>query len=354
MCVNNLTYTYLFINKLVTDEMNRVYDLFIERNGDNFPSRKVSIIAHSLGSIICFDILARQKNNLQENNNNKKMDNFFFFSEDQEKITKNALKLNFQVENCFMLGSPTGMFLNLRDQQLNLQFNLPTCDYLYNIFHPYDPVAYRLEPLIANHLIDTRPTIVSTFEGKLRFQYQLKNQVKHLWKNIRFNLKNFELTVENFLLYFGLVEEPEKSDSFMATNAIVAITEQVTEHGYNNNSNKGGNKNNYILKSPTSYYFENDKHEEEKKDHDLIANSRKYGRLCRGYPIDYTLQENEFEITNEYLFALTAHVIYWTNRDLSLFMAKKIWKEELEMKVFQEKCEEEVEENVEEVFEVEE
>ena len=28
-----------------------------------------------------------------------------------------------------------------------MDFKLPTCPYMFNIFHPYDPVAYRLEPL---------------------------------------------------------------------------------------------------------------------------------------------------------------------------------------------------------------
>jgi hypothetical protein len=55
-----------------------------------------------------------------------------------------------------------------------------------------------------------------------------------------------------------------------------------------------------------------------------LEEMEEYGRLCEGQPIDYSLQENEIEITNEYLFALTAHVIYWTNRDASLFVAKKL------------------------------
>ena len=31
---------------------------------------------------------------------------------------------------------------------LNPEYRLPTCEGVFNIFHPYDPVAYRVEPLV--------------------------------------------------------------------------------------------------------------------------------------------------------------------------------------------------------------
>ncbi|CAN0465401.1 unnamed protein product [Ascophyllum nodosum] len=55
-----------------------------------------------------------------------------------------------RVENVFCLGSPIGMFLMIRGQHRGLGkgFKLPGCRRLFNIFHPYDPVAFRLEPLL--------------------------------------------------------------------------------------------------------------------------------------------------------------------------------------------------------------
>lgn len=35
-------------------------------------------------------------------------------------------------------------------------------------------------------------------------------------------------------------------------------------------------------------------------------------------------QEKEFEITNEYIFALGSHVIYWSSKDVSLFVAQQV------------------------------
>ncbi|CAN0172370.1 unnamed protein product, partial [Hapterophycus canaliculatus] len=39
------------------------------------------------------------------------------------------------------------------------------------------------------------------------------------------------------------------------------------------------------------------------------------GALAGGRRIDYCLQEKEFEVTNEYIFALGSHVIYWGSKD---------------------------------------
>lgn len=35
-------------------------------------------------------------------------------------------------------------------------------------------------------------------------------------------------------------------------------------------------------------------------------------------------QEKEFEVTNEYIFALGSHVIYWSSKDVSLFVAQQV------------------------------
>lgn len=36
-------------------------------------------------------------------------------------------------------------------------------------------------------------------------------------------------------------------------------------------------------------------------------------------------QEKEFEVTNEYIFALGSHVIYWSSKDVSLFVAQQVY-----------------------------
>ena len=61
--------------------------------------------------------------------------------------------LMFRIENLFCLGSPLSVFLVLRWRDpTNQEYHdhiLPRslCKYLYNIYHPCDPVAYRVEPI---------------------------------------------------------------------------------------------------------------------------------------------------------------------------------------------------------------
>ncbi|XP_043929501.1 phospholipase DDHD1 [Protopterus annectens] len=65
--------------------------------------------------------------------------------------------LKFKVENFFCMGSPLAVFLALRGirpgNNCSQDHILPktVCKRLFNIFHPTDPVAYRLEPLILKH-----------------------------------------------------------------------------------------------------------------------------------------------------------------------------------------------------------
>lgn len=61
-----------------------------------------------------------------------------------------------QVDTFYAVGSPLGMFLALRNirigsgsgkeywQDEGIDEEMPACRLLLNIFHPYDPVAYRL------------------------------------------------------------------------------------------------------------------------------------------------------------------------------------------------------------------
>lgn len=53
MCV----YVCLQITRGLTRELNRLYSLFCSRNPDFEKSGKVSIVSHSLGCVITFDIM---------------------------------------------------------------------------------------------------------------------------------------------------------------------------------------------------------------------------------------------------------------------------------------------------------
>lgn len=156
------------ISRIVVKELNRIYRLFKERN-PSFDG-KISLVGHSLGSAIMFDILCRQNDPRSKSSQSIK----------GRRATEDSLKLDFHVEDFYALGSPIGLFQMLkgrtiaarpstyiapetpasplddpfsaaseRDRINDFVISSPLCRQLFNIFHPTDPISYRLEPLIS-------------------------------------------------------------------------------------------------------------------------------------------------------------------------------------------------------------
>lgn len=115
----------------ITALLNEKYVAYV-RSHPNF-SKRVSIAAHGLASVVLFDILAHQDGHLDE----------------YGLVTYPPLQ--FSLENFFALSSPLSVFLQLNPTKALDEFDgsLPKCKYFYNIFHPADPLAHRFEPLIA-------------------------------------------------------------------------------------------------------------------------------------------------------------------------------------------------------------
>lgn len=61
------------------------------------------------------------------------------------------------------------MFVTVRGIDcLGEDFVLPTCPKFYNIFHPYDPIAYRIETLIDVNMVNVPPVIIPHHKGRKR------------------------------------------------------------------------------------------------------------------------------------------------------------------------------------------
>jgi hypothetical protein len=189
------------ISGIVLQESNRIYRLFLERNpGFN---GKVHIIGHSLGSAIMFDILCRQKEKPKSKAPLRNPLRFWPSDDKPEPSTSpRELKFDFEVEDFFCLGSPVGLFQMLKgrtisarhlpnalpsesplnpeyiddpflsaplaspDQQkspitgLPFSISSPKVAQLFNIFHPSDPISYRLEPLISPAMSSLKPQVL--------------------------------------------------------------------------------------------------------------------------------------------------------------------------------------------------
>ncbi|KAK3021855.1 hypothetical protein RJ639_047863 [Escallonia herrerae] len=98
----------------------------------------------------------------------------------------NYTKLAFKVDTFFAAGSPLGVFLALRNIRIgigkgqeywngeNISEEMPACRQMFNIFHPFDPVAYRIEPLICRDYINKPPVIIPYHRGGKRLHIGLK------------------------------------------------------------------------------------------------------------------------------------------------------------------------------------
>jgi hypothetical protein len=295
---------------IVTNEMNTVVEMFCRLTG--FKGR-VSVVGHSLGSIVSWDILANQNTEVDDDDNDDdsgplpedvtppsyarnsdstseyesaKSEDYhpeFTHSAPQSQLHSSYPQLEFTVDNFFLLGSPVAVFLMIRNQRqpITADFHLNGCKRVFNIFHPYDPIAYRIEPCIDPRNADFEPKIVKHWNGGFRVQYQTKRLWRKLvdttWKTQQSVVEAFEASMAGMGLLdtaAGLAGEDDDETEF-----------STDDH----------NQGTYVV----------------------------CGLLNRGRRIDYMLQEKEVENANEYVAALGAHSSYWIERDLSLFFARQ-------------------------------
>ena len=66
-------------------------------------------------------------------------------------LDEDKLQLIFPVKIFFLFGSPLGMFVTTYFEESYVRDRLPTCEDFYNVFHPSDCIAYRLEPLVRHY-----------------------------------------------------------------------------------------------------------------------------------------------------------------------------------------------------------
>ena len=98
---------------------------------------KVSLIAHSLGTVVTYDILCQQ---LQGDS---------------------RLELGFMIDCYFILGSPLGLFQAVHNSEEDfVRPKPPRVNHFYNLYHPSDLIAYRIEPLIKEAAGDPEPNPV--------------------------------------------------------------------------------------------------------------------------------------------------------------------------------------------------
>ncbi|CAM0910745.1 unnamed protein product [Alopecurus aequalis] len=201
-------------------------------------------------------------------------------------------KLNFKVDTFFAVGSPLGVFLSLRNvrigvgrgqdywQDKNIVEEMPCCRQMFNVFHPFDPVAYRIEPLVCEDYVNKRPVVIPYHRGGKRIHVGVQEFTEDIAARSQAIARQFKaLKVKAVAAFLSLSKNDAEEDDESA-------------------------------------------HEEE----------RSYGSMMMerltGSPdgrVDHVLQEKTFQ--HPYLSALGSHTNYWRDQDTALFMIKHLYRD---------------------------
>lgn len=226
---------------------------------------------------------------------------YFEVGTGQVSVVYNAL--DFEPDIFFALGSPIGVFLTVRGvEKIDENYRLPTCKGFFNIYHPLDPVAYRLEPMIIEDL-DLKPVLIPHHKGRKRLHLELKDSLSRMGSDLKqgfiSSLKSAWQTLNEFAR--------AHTSSTQLQAELEKVANQIKEE-----EEKQVVEAEKITESP-----------DPPKDEDV---SVKVGMLNGGRRIDYVLQEKPIESFNEYLFALQSHLCYWGSEDTALLFLKEIYR----------------------------
>ncbi|KAJ8706602.1 hypothetical protein PYW07_012680 [Mythimna separata] len=273
----------------VCKELNRIYELFLKRN-PSFTGG-VSLGGHSLGSVILYDLLCHQADIATDDTKTLADKNYVKGPAGTGQPFVRYPSLVFAPDAMYALGSPIAIFECIRGvDSLGANFSLPTCKNFFNIFHPYDPIAYRIEPLINPQLRDLKPHLIPHHKGRKRMHLELKDTMARVGADLKQKL------LESLKSTWNKWKAAPPTDGQLEKVVEEELEkEQLTED------------------------------KEELAREIELSTPDNLGRLNGGRRVDYVLQEAPLEMINEYLFAMSSHVGYWESEDTMLLMLREIY-----------------------------
>ncbi|KAM8885296.1 triacylglycerol hydrolase DDHD2 isoform 2-T7 [Spinachia spinachia] len=201
-------------------------------------------------------------------------------------------QLAFHPQTFFAFGSPIGMFLTVRGlKHIDPNYSFPTCKSFYNIYHPYDPVAYRLEPMIVTE-VDLEPMLIPHHKGRKRMHLELKDSFTRMSMDVLGSLR----TAWQSFSRIPVAALPPVDEGDAAREGDLHEIQGVCDEAESSGS------------------------AEQAEQPEINV-----GMLNGGRRIDYVLQEKPIESFNEYLFAIQSHLCYWESEDTALLLLKEIY-----------------------------
>lgn len=162
----------------------------------------------------------------------------------------------------------------------------PACRKVYNLFHPHDPVAYRIEPHIHPNLAQSRAAVIPYTKGGLKGSIL---GIQGMSTDLADKGKNMLGSMFSSVMSLSSALAMKKA---MPILSAVASTTTPSESSASPSSSKP---------QPASD----------------IQRLNPQGR------IDYSLQEGVLE--NPYLSALAVHMNYWSDQDVATFILREMF-----------------------------
>lgn len=351
------------ITRGLTQELNRLYSLFCSRNPE-FEARggKVSIISHSLGCVITFDIMTGWDPvsfSLREHHEQLQGEDLSWDNHEERhlleelQITRQRLQevqaqldglkasnispsptLKFKVENFFCMGSPLAVFLALRGIRpgnTGLQEHImpkSICQRLFNIFHPTDPVAYRLEPLVLKHYSNISPVQIHWFNTVNPTPYdEVRPTYLNPSKDVASETENVSSTSTSPVLarggYYGESITNLGKASIMGAASFGKGIGGILFSRFSHSPTLPSAVDSGVCESEESPNMNALPSISPSTSSSLVLDTQAVEMEHR---IDYELREGLVE--SRYWSAVTSHTAYWSSPDVALFLLTFIYRHE--------------------------
>ncbi|KAI8884731.1 hypothetical protein K501DRAFT_332419 [Backusella circina FSU 941] len=286
------------------------YPDFIENKGH------IHFIGFSLGGISAYDIASMQW--LEEDG----LPPWDVVEEDERTCKTPDIqvpKLDFKITCVFTCGSPIAAGLVCRGLDY-MHYRPPLRTKIFNIFHPFDPLGYRLEPMIDERYNTIQPVQIHRIHKK-----NLLPRIPNL--GIKSSIAGAQPLLRSFWQYLTS-PSPEKTQELQEKETFSkkrqreqhTTTFRVKRMRYSCETLIAQEMEALELeKSDTSSPPSSS--EDENSDCSSLI-----GKDGRSYPrTDYVLSENIIDAyASEWIIALKSHFRYWANRDLTLHMVKTL------------------------------
>jgi hypothetical protein len=198
--------------------------------------------------------------------------------------------LNCNARNVFLFGAPVATFQALRtldERQLGMNGRIASADGVmvrtFNVFHPYDALATRMEGLIAPAAYNSAPIQIPHHMGRKRLHLEFQGYLKQASKDLTSEVSKYAN------LAWSSIKGKVGGDESEGAQP-VAVEAPAPE--------------------PVAV---------------VDAFAMPEDSLNGGGRIDHVLQEDPLEVLNEKLMSMSTHSCYWTSRDTILFMLNSIY-----------------------------